>query len=70
MVERRWTASVVDQHDLGVATEKWLLNLEGAKPEETTAVEIFNKGKSVINKKNAKELGILYQKMPSKKLDK
>ena len=31
--------------------------LKGAKPAET-AVEIFNKGKSVVNKKNAKELGI------------
>ena len=59
MVEEGGLASVVvDQHDLGVATGKMAAKiLKGAKPEET-AVEIFNKGKSVINKKNAKELGI------------
>ncbi|RSJ59088.1 ABC transporter substrate binding protein [Streptococcus gordonii] len=59
MVEEGGLASVVvDQHDLGVATGKMAAKiLKGAKPEETP-VEIFNKGKSVINKKNAKELGI------------
>ena len=59
MVEEGGLASVVvDQHDLGVATGKMAAKiLKGAKPEET-AVEIFNQGKSVINKKNAKELGI------------
>ena len=59
MVEEGGLASVVvDQHELGVATGKMAAKiLKGAKPEET-AVEIFNKGKSVINKKNAKELGI------------
>ncbi|MBZ2135191.1 ABC transporter substrate-binding protein [Streptococcus gordonii] len=59
MVEKGGLASVVvDQHDLGVATGKMAAKiLKGAKPEETP-VEIFNKGKSVINKKNAKELGI------------
>ena len=31
--------------------------LKGAKPADT-AVDIFDKGKSVINTKNAKELGI------------
>ena len=55
MVEEGGLASVVvDQHDLGVATGKMAAKiLKGAKPEETP-VEIFNKGKSVINKKNAK----------------
>ncbi|WP_061593761.1 tryptophan ABC transporter substrate-binding protein [Streptococcus gordonii] len=59
MVEEGGLASVVvDQHDLGVATGKMAAKiLKGAKPEETP-VEIFNQGKSVINKKNAKELGI------------
>ena len=59
MVEEGGLASVVvDQHDLGVATGKMAAKiLKGAKPEET-AVEIFNQGKPVINKKNAKELGI------------
>lgn len=59
MVEEGGLASVVvDQHDLGVATGKMAAKiLKGAKPEET-AVEIFNQGKSVINKKSAKELGI------------
>ena len=59
MVEEGGLASVVvDQHDLGVATGKMAAKiLKGAKPEET-AVEIFNQGKSVINKKNAKELGL------------
>ena len=59
MVEEGGLASVVvDQHDLGVATGKMAAKiLKGAKPAET-AVEIFNKGKSVVNKKNAKELGI------------
>ena len=59
MVEEGGLASVVvDQHDLGVATGKMAAKiLKGSKPEET-AVEIFNQGKSVINKKNAKELGI------------
>ena len=59
MVEEGGLASVVvDQYDLGVATGKMAAKiLKGAKPEETP-VEIFNQGKSVINKKNAKELGI------------
>ena len=59
MVEEGGLASVVvDQYDLGVATGKMAAKiLKGAKPEETP-VEIFNKGKSVINKKSAKELGI------------
>ena len=59
MVEEGGLASVVvDQYDLGVATGKMAAKiLKGAKPEET-AVEIFNQGKSVINKKSAKELGI------------
>ena len=59
MVEEGGLASVVvDQHDLGVATGKMAAKiLKGAKPEETP-VEIFNQGKSVINKKSAKELGI------------
>lgn len=59
MVEEGGLASVVvDQYDLGVATGKMAAKiLKGAKPEETP-VEIFNQGKSVINKKSAKELGI------------
>ena len=59
MVEEGGLASVVvDQYDLGVETGKMAAKiLKGAKPEETP-VEIFNQGKSVINKKSAKELGI------------
>lgn len=59
MVEEGGLASVViDQHDLGVATGKMVAKiLKGAKPGGTP-VEIFNVGKSVINKKNAEELGI------------
>ncbi|WP_164828386.1 tryptophan ABC transporter substrate-binding protein, partial [Streptococcus sp. DD11] len=59
MVEEGGLASVVvDQYDLGVATGKMAAKiLKGAKPADTP-VEIFNTGKSVINKKNAQELGI------------
>ena len=59
MVEEGGLASVVvDQYDLGVATGKMAAKvLKGAKPADT-AVDIFDKGKSVINTKNAKELGI------------
>ena len=59
MVEAGGLASVVvDQHDLGVATGKMAAKiLKGQKPADTP-VEIFNQGKSVINKKVADELGI------------
>ena len=59
MVEEGGLASVVvDQYDLGVATGKMAAKvLKGAKPADT-AVDIFDTGKSVINTKNAKELGI------------
>lgn len=59
MVEEGGLASVVvDQYDLGVATGKMAAKmLKGDKPADTP-VEIFNTGKSVINKKNAQELGI------------
>ncbi|KXT73443.1 ABC transporter substrate-binding protein [Streptococcus sp. DD10] len=59
MVEEGGLGSVVvDQHDLGVATGKMAAKiLKGGNPANT-AVEIFNTGKSVINKKVASELGI------------
>lgn len=59
MVEEGGLASVVvDQYDLGVATGKMAAKmLKGEKPGDTP-VQIFNTGKSVINKKNAQELGI------------
>lgn len=59
MVEEGGLASVVvDQHDLGVATGKMAAKvLKGAKPADT-AVEIFNTGKSVLNKKVAADLGV------------
>ncbi|HHK6634936.1 TPA: ABC transporter substrate binding protein [Streptococcus pneumoniae] len=59
MVEVGGLASVViDQHDLGVATGKMIVQvLKGAKPADTP-VNVFSTGKSVINKKIAQELGI------------
>lgn len=59
MVEEGGLGSVVvDQHDLGVATGKMVAKiLKGAKPADT-AVNIFDQGKSVVNKKVAAELGI------------
>ena len=49
---------VVDQKELGVATGKMTAKiLKGAKLVNT-AVEIFNTGKTVINKKVATQLGI------------
>ncbi|MDS2455134.1 tryptophan ABC transporter substrate-binding protein [Streptococcus pneumoniae] len=59
MVEVGGLASVViDQHDLGVATGKMIVQvLKGAKPADTL-VNVFSTGKSVINKKIAQELGI------------
>ena len=59
MVEAGGLASVVvDQRDLGVATGKMIAQvLKGAKPADTP-VNVFSTGKSVVNKKLAKELGI------------
>ena len=59
MVEAGGLASVVvDQRDLGVATGKMIAQvLKGAKPADTP-VNVFSTGKSVVNKKYAKELGI------------
>lgn len=51
-------STVIDQHDLGVATGKMIVQvLKGAKPADTP-VNVFSTGKSVINKKIAQELGI------------
>ncbi len=56
MVEAGGLGSVVvDQHDSGVATGKWLAKiLKGQKPADTP-VEIFTEAKIVINKKVAEE---------------
>ncbi|MBP2622497.1 tryptophan ABC transporter substrate-binding protein [Streptococcus oricebi] len=71
MVEEGGLASVVvDQHDLGVATGKMVAKiLKGAKPADTP-VEIFNKGKTVINTKVAADLEITLPEEVTKKAGK